>query len=216
MQIYCRQCGTPIKAKNVNLDNMMAKCDNCHAVFSFADMYADVHPKASKTQSPRHIPKPEGISIMHTDDALIIERKWNNYGHTRFTLISVVFNSAWWFFLPSLSGILSIIALPISILVFASFMYALIGLMNTMSLRVTNTSLEVTHYPIDLFSKSIATKDMDRLDVGSPFDGFSITTHRLYVKLFNGETISLFTTINDADDTDYIKQEIDNFLGLDA
>lgn len=216
MQIYCRQCGKPIKASNIHLDHMMAKCDQCDAVFSFADMYADVQPKASKRPSAQRIAKPEGITVVHTDDELVIQRKWNNYGHSRFTLISVIFNSAWWWFLPSLNGVFSLLAIPVSIVAMACLLYAIIGLVNTMTIRVTNTTIDIINTPVAVSNRSIATKDIDRFDIGTPFELSSLTTHRLYVTLFNGEAIGVFTTINEGNDADYIKQEIDAFLGLDS
>ena len=35
MQIYCKSCGQEVVADDVNLDNLIAKCNGCNAVYSW-------------------------------------------------------------------------------------------------------------------------------------------------------------------------------------
>ena len=115
MQVFCPECNARIISDHINLDNMMAKCKECHALFSVRDhdvsTFDEVHsaedsdggwslntpssPSDHHVQSDRTIddlgPPPKGISVDAKDHYLFIKRRW-----FRWSFIFLTFFCLFW------------------------------------------------------------------------------------------------------------------------
>ncbi len=55
MQLTCPQCNQPVEADNINIQQLVALCPACSAVFEFSMPRARNKPKRRKVQRPEHL-----------------------------------------------------------------------------------------------------------------------------------------------------------------
>ncbi|MFT4665030.1 MAG: hypothetical protein ACI8YQ_000382 [Polaribacter sp.] len=68
-KINCSSCGNHIPADNININDKIAKCNNCNVVFSFQNEIASLL-KREKTK--QEVLRPEGIDIFYFQEDLDI------------------------------------------------------------------------------------------------------------------------------------------------
>lgn len=174
-QLSCVTCGRLIPAEDANLDNMMAKCRNCNAVFSFAptnrasivdtinstfqeSMQALNRQQSGTLQRPadgRRIEMPKGVITERDFSELRFVIPWRS---TRrwgfFVLFTVVWNAILTPFI--ITGIATgewrlLLFTSLHILVGVSFFIYTLGLMvNKTSIVVTNQGVEIKNGPIPI------------------------------------------------------------------
>ena len=72
-KIQCASCQEEIPADNININDKIAKCNNCNAVFSFHSIIAPLTKDTEKMR--QEVLRPEGIEIFHYKDDLDISIK---------------------------------------------------------------------------------------------------------------------------------------------
>lgn len=70
MQIFCRKCGEPIKAQNVNVQAALAACDQCQAVFRIDS------PDAGDAPSKPPVDLPKGFYVDPLPNRMTITYRW--------------------------------------------------------------------------------------------------------------------------------------------
>ncbi len=224
MQIYCRQCGAPIKAENVNLDNMMAKCDQCDAVFSFADMYEGVSakPKHEHEKELIDIPMPSGITIDSSGSRLLIQRRWFHWSTIFLLIFAVLWNCMiWGVFVPVFSDLNNTpvwFLLPFIAVGLFLIAYVVFNLVNSTAIEVDAQAVVIQHKPIPFPGKYIGCADIEQLytrrHVHSSKNGTSYT-YSLNIVVPGGKTQRLLGNLSTADQALFIEQEIERFLGIE-
>jgi len=63
--IHCPNCDTPTPSPNLNIQDKIAKCDQCHSVFSFEDLLPSLTVKSKEV-----IQRPHGIDVVQLEDEL--------------------------------------------------------------------------------------------------------------------------------------------------
>ncbi len=81
MRLHCPQCGELVHADDIHLANELAKCRQCHAVFSFAravdqDDEARAAVAGQRERSRPEAPLPKGIVVDETGMGLRFVRRW--------------------------------------------------------------------------------------------------------------------------------------------
>lgn len=235
MKIYCRQCGAAIPAENVNLDKLIAKCDSCDAVFSFADMYEDVHPKKAKAavEAYADVPMPEAINV-YEDDAgrMIIERKWFNCGTVAILGFGLLWNGLiFGLFVPAFGnmsiggpdmgffGVFPMLFLLPFIGAGIFMLYqGLTGLLNTTTITVDDRQIDIRHRPIPHPGKQLAAGEIEQLYVQRHVHRGENSTRYTYtvnVIDYNGKKQKILGGLHDPDQGLYIEQEIERYLGIE-
>lgn len=227
MQIYCRQCGTKILSANIALNKMIAKCDNCDAVFSFADMYEEEHRKPKTASNLEEISLPKNMIIRNNKTSLIIERKWLD-GTTIFvTLVAIVWNTLMWVvFIPIFTDIFATIPFFIFLILIMGMVFgalaiygALAGWLNTTIIRVDKHILSIAHSPIPILNgnKHIRPTDIEQLYTKeriSHSQGGTFTRYELHIILYDGQQQALLRNL-ESEQALFIEQEVEKFLGIE-
>lgn len=192
-QLSCVTCGQLILAEDVNLQNMVAKCRNCNAVFSFAPTNTDI-PRSSiletvqelmkeanreqggTLQRPvdgRKIEMPKGVITERDFGELRFVIPWRNTRRWGFFLLfTIVWNAILTPFI--ITGIATgewriLLFASIHILVGVSFLMYTLGLMfNKTKVVVTSQGVEIKNGPIPIPfnpNRFMAVRDIEQLFV---------------------------------------------------
>lgn len=65
--LHCVNCGAPILGKNINIQNMMAVCEQCNTVFKFDEIAGSIDNAVSEK-----VKTPSDVVLTESDDALEI------------------------------------------------------------------------------------------------------------------------------------------------
>ncbi len=68
-KLHCPACETPIPADNININDKIAKCGGCDAIFPFHEAVSEF---TSQNTIKQEVIRPEGIDIFHFQDELDI------------------------------------------------------------------------------------------------------------------------------------------------
>jgi len=223
MQIYCRQCGAPIKSNNINLDNLMAKCDECNAVFSFADMYDDVSSKKEKRdQVLMDIPMPDGINIDNSGSRLLIRRNWFHWSMLFLGGFAVVWNGMiWGFFIPNFSRFddaPTFFMVPFVLVGVYLIVHVVSSLVNHTDIEVDVQAVQIAHKPIPFPGRYIDCANIDQLYTKRNVhrgENSTTYTYSLHVVTADGKNQKLIGNLQNSDQALFIEQEIERFLGIE-
>ena len=191
-QLNCISCGTPILAEDVNLQNMVAKCRQCNAIFSFMPTQAnsgngndaplEFKDPMENQPAPDFLQRPSDGNLVEMPSGVIAER---DFGELRFT-IPWHKTRRWGFFLLFTilwNAILSpfvIIAVStgswqillftsVHIIVGVSFLIYTLGLLlNKTSIIVTSQGIDIKNAPIPIPfnpNRFMAVRDIEQLFV---------------------------------------------------
>ncbi len=143
MYIECKSCGEHVPAEHVNIDNMLAKCLDCDAVFDISDL---VRPKDEDAAAARaapgqqrrraRVPMPGGIKVTRSSSSagalapeapyrgagqvpsrwLHITRRWFSSKHIFMLFFCIAWDSflVFWYLMAGRSGNLMMIIFPIA------------------------------------------------------------------------------------------------------
>ena len=192
-QLSCVTCGQLILAEDVNLQNMVAKCRNCNAVFSFAPVNADASKssiletvqelvkEANRQQSStlarptdgRKIEMPKGVITERDFGELRFIIPWRNTRRWGFFLLfTIVWNAILTPFI--VMGVATgewriLLFASLHILVGVSFLMYTLGLMlNKTSIVVTSQGVDIKNGPIPIPfnpNRFMAVRDIEQLFV---------------------------------------------------
>ncbi len=78
MQLHCPHCGDAIQADDVNLEREIAKCRECHAVFSFAGALGQREGPTARSKAREALSQapPRGFKLDETGPNLVMVRRW--------------------------------------------------------------------------------------------------------------------------------------------
>lgn len=191
-QLSCISCGSLIQAEDVNLNNMVAKCRNCNAVFSFMPqntntensdvksmfeaMMKAANPPDSILQRPndgRKIEMPKGVITERDFGELRFIIPWRSTRRWGFFLLfTIVWNAILTPFI--VIGISTgewqiLLFTSLHTLVGVSFLMYTLGLMfNKTSIIVTSQGVEIKNGPIPIPfnpNRFMAVRDIEQLFV---------------------------------------------------
>lgn len=224
MQIYCRQCGAAIKAENIHLETMMAKCNQCDAVFSFADMYEGVSGKGKAEQGDvlQDIPMPSGVTMYDNGSALSIERKWFSPLVFFIAFFAVIWNGMIYaIFVPAfgrVGGIPTLFLLPFILVGLGLILYVVATFVNTTYIEVDSQTLNISHKPIPFPARTVDVANIVQLYTKRRIHrgkNGTTTSYGLYVITADGKNQRLIGSLSDPKQALYMEQEIERFLGIE-
>ena len=73
LHLKCSDCGTDIPARDVNITETLAKCDNCNNIFKFDK---EIFPEWKRRKPEMFIP--EGMEVLKLPSELDIQFDWYN------------------------------------------------------------------------------------------------------------------------------------------
>ena len=178
MKIVCKSCGAQVPADDVNIDNMLAKCRQCDAVFDISNQVhrrEKIPSRESRTELHRRrprVPLPPGIQVTRTDAAkgitgeaspyraagapsdrsLQITRRWYATKYIGMLFFCIAWDSflVFWYTMAGATGNWLMIIFPVAhVAVGVGLTYTTIaGLINRTRITVTDQRLAIKHFPI--------------------------------------------------------------------
>ena len=217
MDIHCKRCNEPIPAENVHLDNHMAKCSHCDAVFDFRDQVTRVEAhQRSVLQAPK------GIELQTTMDGLEIVRRWfskKTIGLLIFCLFWDGFMVVWFgiaisqkqWAMAAFGSIHGAVGLGLSYLCVAGFV-------NRTYIKISFKDISISHRPLPWFGgksvplgevKQIFTKEkIHRNKNGTSY------SYEVHFQDHERNETKMVSGLENPEQALYIEQEIEATMGI--
>lgn len=224
LHVKCSECGTDIPAKDVNITDSLAKCNDCNNIFRFDE---EIFPEWKRSKPEMFIP--EGMEVLKLTSELDIQFDWYNSQSKKGMGFKTFFTFMWnIMLLPFVLGAFS--SGQYEVLLFASI-HILVGLgfignlvstfINKTNISVTKRFIEIKQKPIPSFLKKnikIPTEDVAQLYVtkyvSSTTNGVANHAHALYAITKDGKKYALIKGMNKETQL-YLEQEIELFLNIE-
>lgn len=221
-QLHCPSCSAPVLADDINITKMVAKCSQCHTVFSFETEFpATSAPVYAKPE----ILMPVGIEVLRLLSEVQIEISWRKTSGSFFLLFTIIWNAI---VLPM--AVVMIVTGSLEMLLFLSlhltvglvFLYiTLANMLNTTYITVSSRRLVVEHKPLrmpfypghDLSSYDIRQLHVVKYEQGKT-NGRPVFAFALCLTLKSGLEVKLLKGLKTAEQAQYIEQEIERFLKI--
>jgi len=238
VHLNCPHCGDDIRADDMHLDNELAKCRGCDAVFSFAqamDRDEDERTAAAPDRRRRRrrsereaIGRPKNLEIRDDAGTWEVRHRWFNpvaFFLAFFCVFWDGFLVVWYTIgvtqMDEMGGMAWVMLLFPLIHVAVGVgltWYTLALFINSTTSRHGRNDLVVRHGPLWVpGNRRIPTGDLDQLfckqRISRGKNGTTIT-YELHALLKNGERIKLLTGYREIDHVLYLEQEIERRLGI--
>ena len=216
--VSCPSCSEAVPAENLNLQNSVAKCGSCHAIFSIEEEIAEIKVKGEMKQE---IFRPEGIDLFYYKDDLEITMD----GHVnQWDIVGLfLFFSAAGFGIPlHLFEGMPILFLMIAILGTLFFIFRLMNYKkNRTIIDINDRSLTVKHRPNNLKKdRTFLAEDIDQVYLKySKTQGTMQGTYFLDIYVIvngsKGQQHQKLLSVNTLTKAKYLEQEIEKYLGIE-
>jgi hypothetical protein len=225
MQLSCISCGKAIPAQDVNIDKAIAKCQACHAVFSFLDRV-----QGASTGPRPAVPLPPRMRIENWGPELSITRSW--YTHAVwFLLVFCIFWDGFlvvWYslgigaMLSGEAGGMAWIMLVFPVLHVAvglGLTYLVICIfLNKTVIKVSMGELTVRHGPVPCGgNRQVLTSDLKQLyctETITRSKNGCTTTYNLMALTQTGDKLKLLRGLDQLDQGLFIEQQIEQHLRI--
>ncbi|MCK4658525.1 MAG: hypothetical protein KAV82_03295 [Phycisphaerae bacterium] len=225
--MYCKHCGAEVPAEDVNLNNAIAKCRACNAVFSFAE---DVGLDEGNVKTPgrgRHreraeVPMPDKITVENWGGNLKFTRRWFSPVFIFLVFFCVLWDGflvVWYSMAFGEDGPLIVKVFPIfHVAVGIGLTYFTVaGFVNRTIIEVGGGMLRIQHAPMPWpGNRTINTVDLGQLycteHIHRGKHGAVHRSYRLNAALKDGKKFKLLSGLSEPDQVLYLEQEIEKRL----
>lgn len=219
MSVHCPGCSTQVQAENINLERMIAKCANCHTVFSFAEQFAESVPAAARKLD---IARPQKLIIEHTGAEIVLRWRWRSPKFYLLTVFALFWNGFLivWFSMALSMGAWEMAAFgSIHAAVGIGLLYyVLAGFVNTTEVRVGMGTLRIRHGPLPwpgnrqldaaLIAQVYCKENRHRSKNGVYY------SYSVHAQTSTGTHEKLLSRLEDTETALYVEQEVERFLGI--
>lgn len=218
MKLLCPSCGALIRAEDMNLDRMVAKCRDCHAVFDFVP-----EGKAASRRQRTVVDMPKAITLDAMGPELTLTRRWYS---PKFIFL-VVFCAIWngflvtWYTLVTAGGAPLVFKLfpliHVAVGVGLSY-FTLCGFLNKTRIVVSGESLRVRHGPLPWpGSREVPTRELAQLftveKISRTKNGES-RDYQVQARTRGGGDVKLLTGLPEVEQALFIEQQLEAYLGI--
>ncbi len=217
IEIHCKNCGSVIPARNIDLNGQIAKCDHCDSVFNCKDELSKV-----SNNMRDDIKLPDGIKIKRYFSGLNIERRWLNSKYVFLAFFTILYGFYFFDYITSPTPESYRITSPTSVqaLVGVALTYIVLsGCINKTNIIVNPQSLIIKHGPIPAWgNKNLNARDLKQLysieRVSYSKKGRPDHSYEMHAETKSGEDIKLLNGLENKEQILYIEQEIERFLKI--
>jgi hypothetical protein len=223
--LHCPACDHFVKADDINIQKLMAKCANCGQVFSFE--HARTRELAGYSRPDMLLP--EGLEVLKLENELDVSVRWFKSVPRSLLTFTLIFTLFWnLILLPFV--LIAIGTGSYEILLFTSahlaigvgFIMRLFAIfINKTHVNVSRKFLEIRTGPLPAIfrrNRKIPVHEIDQLYVTKYVDsrtnGNPNFAYALYVILKSGKKLQLAKGMN-AQTQRYLEYEIESFLGIE-
>jgi len=226
MNVFCPQCGKMLSAEDMNLDQMVGRCQHCHALVNLWN-YVQRTEAPSESAPPKRapVPRPEDLIVEDSGSQLRIYWRWYSWH----IWPSVPFHVAYWSILVWVWATVGI-PWPLSAILILFVVagveatYSTLGyLLNRTEVLVDHETLQVRHGPLPWSgNRVLAVNDITQLYVVNR--GRETSNHRrrkrnirskcaLFALCQDGVSRKLLQ-LDSAEKAWFLKQQIEDYLGI--
>ncbi len=211
-RICCPSCNHKAKADDLSIQDKVAKCSNCHVVFSFKKALQSIDSVPQKIK--QEILNPEGIELFSYRDDLEISFK-EPFSGMEWLVSSVAFFPAFILFLNSMKygfSFTSIAVLSVIGVIGAIFSY--FRFKQLVYLTINDNNLDIHRRPKLLHHrKSYATGDIDQIYIKHKPD-MALWKIMMIINKGKGQEHLELTAVNSISKAKYLEQEIERHLNI--
>lgn len=238
MQIRCVSCRKDIPAEDVNLDNGLAKCRSCHAVFEFADQVRKSGgggaAAAPRKRQREPVPMPKNLAVAEGPQTLDIVRRWGRGPGCFLLFFATFWNSiVSVFVVAAASGMMKekgtgdpvgwfiwLFLTPFIIIGVATGYTALAFLLNSTTIKVEGNELKIGHGPLRWpGAKSVDPSQISQLYCSEyvAYTQNRVPQYRFKVHaiMMDGSRMDLVGGLDDAGQALYLEQILEKHLGIE-
>ncbi len=227
MDLQCRRCHKPIAADGINIQQMIAKCGACGAVFTFGA--SDAAGAENKPAARGAIPVPTRWVVSHEGSSLLFTNRWFRPVFIFLVVFCIVWNSFLfvWYYLffageTSAPTAFSVVFMLFPLLHVALGIgltyYTIAGFVNKTTITVDRGSLRIRHFPLPwLYAGTIATHEIDQIYCKESIQtnkGTAWYRYGVSVLLKNGRERKLMSNMDAPEEALFLEAEIEMFLGI--
>ncbi len=216
MNLFCSNCSAKIKKEDINIQRMVAVCDNCNHLFRFDDMMEKNH-KRSKTLP---LPRPKNITVENTINQLTVQWGWwdnASYNNLIFTFVWVGIVAMVAYFpltAGSYSGLLFVLVCPHGWVAIGLIYNLITQIFNSTTFTIDDLTLTVEHGPLPwLGNRNIDRSEIEQLFTREIRGRKGRRTYHLNAVLQNQNEVILLKGAS-SEVLKYIEQEIESFMGI--
>jgi hypothetical protein len=212
-KVNCPSCETEVAADNLNLQNSIAKCGSCNALFSIEEEIENLKPKKLMKQE---VIRPEGIDLFHFKDDLDITVQQHLQGLNAMGLI----------FLPMLAMFSILIFFTKGIPIFYPLLFTLGSfyfIYQVLNQSKNKTFIDINDKFLSIRSRpknfkkdrNFAASDIDQLYIKEAMEGSGYYTLFMVVNGLEGQKHEKLLTVNTLSKAKYLEQEIELYLNIE-
>jgi len=209
-KLTCPSCSGNILSDDININDKIAKCGSCHAIFPF---HKEIKQLLASNTAKQEIIRPEGIDIFRFRDSMevTIQQPLTVIEMVLFMLIPL------WGLTVAIGfvkGIFLLLILSI-LLLLGSTVYGLVWYYrHKMHLTINQRFLTVKREPRKYIAeKAYAVEDIDQIYIAYTSLGLSILA---IINGVNGQKhINLISNVSTISKAKYLEQEIEKYLGIE-
>ena len=229
IEVNCPSCQGEIPVEDVNLDRLIGKCRSCNTVFSFANQVST--PAVNQTPVPSQhyggkrpeVALPKSLQIDKTGKSIKMSIKWFDYS----VLFLTFFCCFWdifmlvWYGIAIFEGIwiMAIFGLLHAGVGVGLTYFCLCSWFNTTEIELDGNYFRITHGPLPWWGN----KEMPTSEFVQFFTKEHMTrgkhgphyTYELYGILKNGGKEKLISGLNSVEQSLFLEQEAERFLGIE-
>ncbi|MEM7018176.1 MAG: hypothetical protein AAF512_12655 [Pseudomonadota bacterium] len=219
MQLNCKSCNAQIPAEDVNIDQMVAKCCVCDAVFSFADQFPDAPPRRPpKTK----VGQPKRISIDYASGGLVIARKWFRPLFIFLTFFAIFWDGfmvVWYYIaITEQEWVMGAFGTLHALVGIGLTYYVIAGYLNTTFIAVNVRELKITHRPLPFpGGKKLRSADIRQLFCKEKINrnkNGTYRTYELHALTAQGKRMKLLDGLPEPEEALFLEQEVQRFLKI--
>ncbi len=226
MELPCRRCKKTIPAEDINIQQMVAKCAACGALFSFGSVDTQTSAPAKPIAA-----KSDRIEMKHEGGKLVLSRRWFEVIYVFLLFFALIWTGIAFGFLSIFTfsndtasdnrifdWIFTLFPLIPVAAGLVMLYIALAGIINRTIITVDNVALSIRHFPLPWrHSGAIASGNIEQLycrEYQIQNRGQTWNRYDLCALLRSGIERKLLKGIDTAEDALYLEREIENHLGI--
>jgi len=219
MSLYCRTCGEPIPAEDVNIDLAIAKCRACDAVFCFGHRIG----REPADRKRAEVPMPKGIAVEQWGNDLTITRRWFSPVFVFLLFFCIAWDGflVFWYSMAFSGGPWIMIVFPIAHVAVGVGLtyYTVAGFLNRSVIKVSGGVLTVRHAPLPWpGTHTLNASDLAQAYCTEHFtqgrNSSGSTSYRVNAMLADGRKIKLLDGLTESDQALFIEQQLESHLGI--
>jgi hypothetical protein len=221
-ELRCKNCGAPIREENLFLDMAMAKCDHCGAVFGLKGAPSQASQAQYQTTERPQVSMPRNIEVADTGSALQIVYRWFSWKYIPLILFAAFWNGFMliWHSNALISGNwqMSLFGLLHTAVGIGLVYYILAGILNRTTIWVEAGTIHIRNHPIPW----PGNKYLDAIDIAQLYCREKIHrgrrgtnySYEMHAVMHDGRTEKLLSRFDRPEQTLYIEQEMEKYLGI--